>query len=134
MATKYSYSTSSSGFIGGLPVAAAAVKRADAVDILSEAVKVVLKDGTKSLQKQLRKSALWEPYADKVEIRWDEDKGEFTYVFLGTPEENDHMRDLEYGTPDLPPTSMIRKHAFRLKDEVGKEVSARVTQVVGLGR
>ena len=133
MATKYSFSTSSSGFIDGLPTAAALAYKADAGHILTEAIKQVIIDGNKDLKAQLSHSDLWEPYADKVDIRWDEDRGEFTYALTGTPEENAHMRDLEYGTPSHPPTAMLRKHAFRLGDLTSKGVEKRMREVIGLG-
>jgi len=112
---------------------AAIAYHANAGHILTQAIAQVIKDGNKDLKAQLRNSDLWEPYADKVDIRWDEDRGEFTYALTGTPEENEHMRDLEYGTPDHPPTGMLRKHAFRLGDLTSKSVEARMREVVGLG-
>lgn len=131
MASKL-HDPSSSGFMDGTPTFAALIANLDTEVLLMTAVSKALEVGNESLQKELRSDERWKPWADNVRIEWD--GSEFSYVLDGTPEDQEAMRAIEYGTQDAPPSPILRKHSFRLGVSTAKAVEdAMNEEVIGLG-
>ena len=126
----YMQHASSSGFLGdSLPHAGAFIENLDSKGLIETAVATALLHGNKSLRKQLEADERWAPYAEHIEIKWEDE--DFTYVVNEEVEQDVYL--LEYGDGEtVAPTAMLRRHAFRLGRETSKAVETQVNQALGL--
>lgn len=130
-ATPHAQSTSSSGMISGVPyVAAQAANTLNAQDLLTTAIAVGLETGRKALTQAIRDYPDWRQYENNVRMEWND--GGFEYILVGTEEEKEAIKLLEYGSPDAQPQSVLRVQALRMQGEVTDRITEELTKVVGL--
>jgi hypothetical protein len=129
----YMQHASSSGFLGeSVPHAGAFIENLDSKGLIETAVATALVQANTSLRKQLEADPRWKPFAESIEIKWEDE--EFTYVIDSEDETVEQaIYLLEYGDGETgAPTGMLRKHAFRMGRETSKAVEAAVNKSLGL--
>jgi hypothetical protein len=116
------YSSQSEPWISGIPVALE--PDLDGEKIVSAAAAAALVGGRAALLDDMGNTPSWKPYIGKVTMEWD--GSHFSYGFVGTDEDIQAMRDLEYGTGAQPATNLLSKSIFRLSDRVQQDIEDAV--------
>ena len=76
----------------------------------------------------------WNKLKDSLNVQYDYDSGEFVYKVDGNSEEQRLSVELEYGTPDTPPNSLLRSAALTGAQTVESEVANGVRRRLHRGR
>lgn len=94
----------------------------DTFDVtLGEAVEELLLPLQNQIRAEARQDPDWAEFADFIEVDfWD---NQFQFFVNATDDVVQAAMDLEYGTEDRPPKSLLRKHALRNSHPIGTKLT-----------
>jgi hypothetical protein len=116
-------SSSRSALISGTASAVESIDRyLEDFDItLAEAISEALEPLRSEIRFDAKRDPEWSAYADYVTVDfWD---GQFHYFVDGPDDIVQQAMDLEYGTSDRPPNSLLRKYAQRNNQPLGMRLT-----------
>ena len=101
------------------------------LDTFWDDVNTAITEVTTSLRSQIRAQAAttpgWKQFEENLDVVFED--GEWHYVLVGDPAKVQAAYDLEFGTPDRPPRSLIRKVGLNT-EQISKSMTKTLSEGV----